>query len=192
MLIYLVFVGVAIQLFGAISYAWETFKGRTQPNRVSWLLWAAAPLIGTAAALVAGVRLAVLPVFVAGFGPLLVLFASFRNKDAYWKLTSFDYACGAMAVLTLVIWLVTKDSLIAIIFAVLTDLFASLPTVVKSWKHPESESSSAYWTTIVSVVLGFFAIQTWHPTEYAFPFYLIFINTLIVLIIYKNKISFKK
>ena len=73
---YLVIVGAIVNLTGAISYIKETLKGNTKPNKVTWLLWAIAPLIATFAALSDGVRLSVLPIFMSGFGPLLVFIAS--------------------------------------------------------------------------------------------------------------------
>jgi hypothetical protein len=68
---YLVFLGAAVQLVGIWSYIKDTVKGDAKPNRVSWLLWSIAPLIGTAAAISDGVTWEVLPVFMSGFGPLL-------------------------------------------------------------------------------------------------------------------------
>src|SRR3989344_2835933 len=94
---YAVFVGAAVQFLGGVAYIKDTLRGKTKPNRVTWFLWMLAPYIGTAAAIGGGVSWAILPVFMAGFIPMLVLFASFLNKNAYWKLGSFDYLCGAFS-----------------------------------------------------------------------------------------------
>ncbi|MBI2452851.1 MAG: hypothetical protein HYV55_01300, partial [Parcubacteria group bacterium] len=92
---YLVFVGAFVQLLGGAVYIKDTIWGQTKPNRVTWFLWMLAPYIGTAAAIADGVSWAILPVFMAGFIPMCTLLASFVNKKAYWKLGTFDYACGA-------------------------------------------------------------------------------------------------
>lgn len=189
MLSNLVFVAALIQLAGIIGYAYNTLKGHTKPNRITWMLWAAAPLIGTAAAVSDGVSWAVLPVFMAGFGPLLVLCVSFLNKEAYWKLTWFDYICGLLAVLALVLWAITKEPLMAIALAIAADGLAALPTIVKSWYFPETESAIGYSATIIAVSLGLSAIETWRLSEYLFPFYLIVINIIILLAIYRKQIS---
>ena len=63
---YIVLIGAVINLMGVFSYIKKTVLGKTKPNKVTWLLWAIAPLIASAAAFSAGVRLAVLPVFMAG------------------------------------------------------------------------------------------------------------------------------
>jgi hypothetical protein len=175
----LVFLGAAIQLVGILSYIRDTLRGETRPNRMTWLMWSIAPMIGTAAAFSTGVRWSFLPVFMSGFGPMLVFMASFVNRKAYWKLEPLDYLCGIFSLLALVMWGVTKVPEVAIFFAVISDGFAALPTVIKSWKHPESESAGAYIATLVSLTISLPAVQIWNFSSMAFPVYLAFINAVI-------------
>jgi hypothetical protein len=53
-------------------YLRDTLRGTTKPNRVTWLLWAVAPLLAAAVELSEGVGLRALPTFMVGFMPLLV------------------------------------------------------------------------------------------------------------------------
>jgi len=191
MLQYLVFIGAAVQLLGIFSYIKETLRGNTKPNKVTWLMWSVAPLIATFAALADGVGWSVLPVFMAGFGPLLVFIASFVNKNSYWKLETFDYLCGFCSALALILWGITKEPVIAIVFAIASDGFAAIPTLVKSWKYPETETAAAYTTGLFSALTSFTAIKIWNFSSYAFPAYLVIAETLFILSIYHRKI-FKK
>ncbi len=61
MIQYLVLLGAAVNLYGTVMYMRDILRGQTKPNLVSWVLWAAAPLIASAAAFSAGVQWAVLP-----------------------------------------------------------------------------------------------------------------------------------
>lgn len=191
MLQYLVFVGAAVLLLGCLSYITKTLKGATKPNRVTWLLWSIAPLIATFAAISDGVGWSVLPVFMAGFGPLLVFIASFVNKNSSWKLKKFDYLCGFFSVLALALWGITKEPVIAIIFAIVSDGFAAIPTLVKAWKYPETESSGPYTTGLFNALTSFVAIKTWNFSSLAFPVYLAIICTLLIISVFQRKI-FKK
>lgn len=184
---YLVFLGALVQIAGIYVYIKQTLKGETKPNRVTWLMWSIAPLIGTAAAISDGVGLAILPVFMSGFAPLLVFIASFKNKKAYWKLERFDYICGALSILALILWAISKQPIIAIIFSIAADLFAAVPTFVKSWKHPQTESVEAYSTGIFNALTSFFALKTFAFSELAFPIYLVLLNSSLALIIYRAK-----
>ena len=104
-----VYLGSAIGALGTAVYLRDTLRGTTKPNRVTWLLWAIAPLLASAVELNEGVGLRVLPTFMVGFMPLLVFAASFHNPTSVWKIRRIDYACGAMSVIGTVVWLVTRE-----------------------------------------------------------------------------------
>src|ERR1051326_3873885 len=103
MLRYLVLIGAAINATGSFRYIRDTLRGTTKPNRVTYFMWAIAPLIATAAAVSRGVSWAVVPVFMSGFCPFLVFLSSFSNKQAYWKLGALDYVCGAFSAVALIL-----------------------------------------------------------------------------------------
>ncbi len=188
MLQYLVLLGAAASLVGVVAYARDTARGETQPNRVTWLLWAIAPLIGSAAAVASGVRWAALPTFMAGFGPLIVLAASFANPKAYWKLGPFDYLCGLCSILALGLWALTNNSTIAIVFAILSDAFAAAPTFVKSWYQPKSESRTAYFGALINQLTVFAAARTGSFSELGFSMYLLAMNLSLLAVLYRRKL----
>jgi hypothetical protein len=185
---YLVIIAAVASLLAAFVYIRSMFIGGTKPNRVTWLMWAIAPLIGTAAALSNGVGWAVLPVFMAGFSPLLIFTASFFAKKAYWKPSTFDYVCGVLSAFALIMWWLTNDPNIAIVFAIASDALASIPTLRKAWTNPETES---VWPFIIGTfgAASSLAVATlWIFSEYAFPSYLIIINILILLALYNKQL----
>jgi len=187
---YLPILGAAAWIISALFYAKDTvISGTTKPNKVSWLMWAIAPLIAAVASYADGVRLAALPVFVAGFGSLLIFLASFINPKSYWKLENFDYICGALSGLALLLWWLTKEPLVAIIFAIVSDAFASVPTVIKSWKHPKTESGTLYISALFNVLTGFFALKMFSISELAFPIYLVLLNIILITGIYRGPLS---
>lgn len=191
MIQYIVLLGAVAQLFGVALYIKDMIMGKAKPNRVTWLMWAVAPLIGAAAAFSNGVTWAAVPVFMAGFGPLLILVFSFFSPKSYWKLEIFDYACGFFSLLALILWAIMKDPVIAIVFAILSDGTAAVPTLVKSWHHPETESGALYLISFLGISTGFLAIKSWVFSEYGFLVYLAIINTFLVFAIFRPKI-FKK
>jgi hypothetical protein len=188
MIQYLVFVGAAVNLLGILSYLKNTLRGTTKPNRVTWLMWSIAPLIATAAAFSDGVRLAVLPVFMAGFGPLIIFIASFINKNSYWKLEKFDYLCGFFSVLALIFWAITKDPIVAIIFSIASDGFACMPTIAKAWRHPETETGIAFVSGLFSALTSFAAVSVWVFSQYAFALYLVIANSVLIFAIYRKRV----
>ena len=131
-----IYLGTAIGAAGAAVYLRDTLRGTTKPNRVTWLLWAVAPLLAAAVELSEGAGLRALPTFMVGFMPLLIFIASFHNSASVWKVRRMDYACGAVSVVGTVVWLVTRNGVLAISAAIAADFLAGVPTLMKSWTHP--------------------------------------------------------
>ena len=183
---YLVIIAAVASLIAAFVYIRSMFVGGTKPNRVSWLMWAIAPLIGTAAALSNGVGWAVLPVFMAGFSPFLIFTASFFAKKAYWKLSTFDYVCGALSAFALIMWWLTNNPNTAIVFAIASDALASIPTLRKAWTNPETESVWPFLVGTFGAASSLAVATLWTFSEYAFPSYLIIVNIMVLLALYNK------
>lgn len=185
---YFVFIGMIISLTGASFYIRDMLRGKTKPNRITWMMWAIAPLIAAGAAISSGVTWAVIPVFMSGFSPLMIFIVSLLKKEAYWKISKFDIGCGVMSAFALILWLVTKQPTIAIIFSIASDFLAGVPTIIKSWKHPETETNISYIGGVLAASTSFFAISNWNFSSIAFPTYLILNSTIMLFSINHKKI----
>jgi hypothetical protein len=175
-----------IAVTGSAGYALDTLRGRTQPNRVSWALWALAPLIAFAAELSQHVGLKSLLTFAVGVGPALVLVASFVDARAYARVTALDVVCGALALAALAMWALTGRGNVAIAFSILTDLLAAIPTLEKARRAPESESPKAFIGGAAGAALTLLTIraQDWVFANFGFALYILLIDaTLLVLIL---------
>src|SRR5699024_699452 len=138
---YLVLVGALCSVVFGSVYLIATIQVKAIPYQVTCILWAISPLISVVATIAAtGFDWSILPVFMAGFMPLLVFIASMFNKSAYWKLSFLDYLCGIVAIFAIIIWRLTDDPILAIIFSILSDAIASLPTLRKAWLYPTTEA----------------------------------------------------
>jgi hypothetical protein len=185
MLEYIVLAGAACSIVGAAAYIRSMFRGQTKPNRVTWFMWLVAPFIATAASLSQGFSWAVIPVFASGLSPLMIFIASFFTKKGYWKHSSFDYVCGAVSALALLLWYLTSSANVAIIFAIISDALAAVPTIIKAWNNPETESTGPFTIGMLSPLTSFLAASSWSFTELAFPSYLVAINLIIFISIKK-------
>jgi hypothetical protein len=178
-----VILAAVINLIGSTNYVINTIKGKTQPNRVTWFLWALAPLIAFGAMIDKGVGLSALMTFMVGFGPLMVFIASFVNKKSVWKITRFDLTCGALSLGGLGLWLLTKEGDVAIFFSIIADALALLPTLVKSWKAPETESSLIFLNGSISAVITLLTLNTFTFAYYGFPLYILAACLLLFVVI---------
>lgn len=175
MLHLLVILSALTNLTGALFYVRSMFKGHAKPNRVTWVLWALIPLIAFSASLLEGATWSTVSIFMSALTPLIVLIASFFIKGSYWKISSLDLACGALSLFAVILWMITQDGFYAVLLAIVADSLAGLPTFIKIWKHPESESDATFWGGLVSSSLGLAVVEQWRFVEYGFPLYLVII-----------------
>lgn len=182
-----VIVGTLICASGSVAYLVNTVRGRVKPNRVSFLLWSVIPIIAFFAQIDQGVGLESLMTFSTGFLPLTVLIASFFNKQAKWKLTKFDVICGILSLAGLFLWMITKVGNIAILFSIIADALAAVPTLVKAWKFPETEIAWPWLATVAGIILTLLTISEFTFANSGFIIYILILNiTLFVLISRKS------
>ena len=179
-------IGVFLSLVGGLSYLIDTVKGKTQPNKVTWFLWALAPLIAFTAEVQQGVGWQASLTFIVGFNPLMIFLASFFNKKSTWKISKFDLVCGCLSVLGIILWLITKVGNIAIGLSIAADALAGVPTIVKAYRAPETESSLIYLLSGINAVITLATIDQWNFQHYAFPVYI-----LLLCIILYTLVKFK-
>lgn len=184
---YFAYLSIILGLVGVFFYIKDIIYGKTRPNIISWIFWSIAPLVGIFISYKSGVSIPLLiSTFMAGFAPLLVVIFSLFNKNFYSKISKFDILCGALSLVAIIVWVTTKNGILSLTFAILADLFASIPTIIKSWKHSETETSSLYALGILNQIITFLIITNFSFVNYAFPLYFVLVNGTIILGIKKN------
>ena|SRR5687768_16592168 len=179
---YFAVIGAVIASVGGFYYLVETIRGKTKPNRVTWLLWGLFPMIIFVAQRAQGVEGLSWASFAAGLTPFLILLASFINKEAYWKTEPRDYYLMGAAIAGIVLWALTDNPNLAIVFSLVADVFAGLPTFIKAYRYPETESAVAYAISTFGFGLSILAIQTYTFETYAFVIYLFAMNGLLAIL----------
>jgi len=184
---WLVLLSALISLSGAYAYIRDMFRGKSKPNLVTWGLWAFAPLIATGAALSASADgWATVRIFISGFGPLLIFTVAFFIPQSYWKLHSIDFICGALSLVAIFAWLAAGSPVLAILLAAMADLLATLPTLIKAWKYPETETFYTYFVGLFTAIIIIPAIPVWNIENAAFQVYLIIANTALSMVVLRG------
>ena len=185
-----VILGGLINLAGISRYVIDTVNGSTKPNRATWLLWAIIPFIAFSAELKQGVGLLSIMTLVIGVGPLIVFLSSFADRKSYWKLDNFDKACGVLAFLAIVAWLVTSNGDLAIVLSMLAHFLACVPTLIKAYKKPETESSVVYMTGVASTGITLLTIKYWDFASFGFPLYIMLISIVCIIVCERPRFKF--
>ena len=165
-----IYLGTAIGALGAAVYLRDTLRGTTKPNRVTWLLWAVAPLLAAAVELHEGVGLRALPTFMVG------LHAAARSSSARSTTrprcgrsggsTTRAAPCRSSAPSS---GSSTRNGVLAISAAIAADFLAGVPTLMKSWTHPETETVHSYIGAVISMGILLLTIDHWTFDEAGLP-----------------------
>lgn len=184
---WLVVLSALLGLTGTFAYIRDMLKGKSKPNLVTWGLWAFAPLIATGAALSADSdSWATVRIFMSGFSPFLVFITALFISQSHWKLSKFDYACGFLSLIALGTWLLADSPVLAILFAAIADLLATLPTIIKAWKYPETETVYTYFIGLFTASIIIPAIPVWNIENAAFQIYLLVANTILFFVVMRG------
>lgn len=178
-----VLIGSGIGAIASIGYLIDTLRGKVRPNRVSFFMWTIAPTVAFIGEISQHVGLLSIQTLIQGILPFLIFLASFTSKKAAWKLTKFDLLCGCLSVIGLTLYLITRIGNVAIIFSILADGLAALPTVIKAYRFPESEVAWPWFVTAVGVFISLLTIRQWTFANYGFIVYLLLITLLISLLV---------
>ena len=181
-----VLVGVAVSAVAQIVYALATVRGDAHPNRVSFLLWALAPMLAFAVEIDEGVGLRSLTTFMFGWGPLLILIVSLKREAAPWHLGRLDYTCGAISLAGTAAWLVVQQGTVAILAAVAADALAGVPTFVKSWRAPDTEHWMMYAAATLNGGIAVLTVDHATVADLAFPLYVFVFGLAITAVIVGN------
>jgi hypothetical protein len=83
---YIIFFAIFLNLIGQVFYIKSILKGEARPNLVTWFIWMLAPFIGVFFQLKAGAGLSILPIFMAGFGPLIIIIAALLKRNNFFAM----------------------------------------------------------------------------------------------------------
>lgn len=186
-----VFAGAVLGLIGSIRYATAVTRGSVRPNLVTWSLWASAPLIAFFAQVDSEVGLPAVMTLAAGTGPLIVIVTSAITRRHYARLGVIDLACAGIAIAALAIWLGLDDAPLAVVFAVAADAIAALPTLIKAWRHPDSENILFYVLVAVGATITLLTISVWTLQAWAFAVYQLSICVVIVAVIAAKRTTWR-
>lgn len=179
-----------VYVLSGVPYLYAIFKKNVRPSKVSWFLWL---LLGVFALLSVlksgGTYQAIYNVAAVTMVTVILMVSLFKGKTVFTKIDAIALAGGLASFSCLFIF---DSPLLAMWFVIITDLIAYVPTWVKSWNDPASESTLTFGMTFVGAALGLLAvIDESNYIFYLYPLYLTIANgaEFAILLIRKSKIK---
>jgi hypothetical protein len=185
--LYTLFLLIPIKLAALFIIIRGTASGELKPNRVSLFLWSLPALVGFLISFSQGAYLSALPLLLAGAAPLFILFISFISKHKAWPTRKIDYVSGILSITAIILWLVVDQVWLATLFIIIADVCAGIPTFIKTWVKPATESVWVYILGTASCLIGLATLYIWTFATAGFSIYLLAFNILMIILILHKK-----
>ena len=189
MKIILALIASVLAIIGNVSYLKDVVKGIVKPHPYTWFIWTIVSMTTFFGGLVKGAGIGALPTGIAeGFTIIIFLF-SLRNlfKTGGEQIQKSDHYFLIIALLGLIPWALTKDPTISVIVVVAIDVIAFIPTLRKTWVHPETERPLLYEMNVSRHILTLFSLGSYNIATTLHSIAMICTNSIMTLFIKRKK-----
>ena len=161
--------GAAI-LYSFAPYIRDIFKGKTKPERISWLIWGVIGLISFFSQMAKGASYSLIMTGVQALGDIFIFILAIKyGMGGFLKRDIFGLFGSAVG---LFMWYLTKEAAVALFIIIFVDAVGAVLTVIKSYEHPSSETVSSWAFTFLGGLFACFAVGSLNFILLAFPLYI--------------------
>lgn len=181
----IVIIASILAVVGNIPYLRDVIKGRAKPHPYTWLVWSIVSLTVFFGQVAKGAGIGAIPTGVSEFFTILIFF--FSLKYGFKNIQRRDTYFLIIALLGLIPWAVTKDPTLSVIIVVAIDLIAFTPTLLKTWKHPSTETPVLYSMNVFRHILILFSLSAYNIATVLHSISMIITNTAMTVFILFRK-----
>jgi len=184
----LVIIASLLAIIGNISYLKDALAGRVRPHPYTWFIWSIVSMTTFFGGLAKGAGIGAIPTGIAEAFTIVIFLLSLKYlfQDRGLHIRKIDNYFLAAALLGLIPWALTKDPTISVVIVVLIDVIAFIPTLRKTWMHPETEKPLLYGMNVGRHILTLFSLGSYNIATTIHSIAMILINTLMVFFMRKK------
>jgi hypothetical protein len=177
-------------LVGFIPYWWAIWQGKTRPNRATWWIWS---IVGIAIALSyrsAGADATIWVPITYVIGPLVTSLLGIKFGEGGW--TKLDRICLVGVGIGSILWGVCRSPTLALGINIAIDFLGAIPTIHKSFRHPDSEDKLAWGLFTIANALNMLAIDRWRWQIAIYPIYMFLLCATISIFLWRGRPNGRK
>lgn len=157
-----------LQIASVVPYLRGMLRRETKPNLVSFSLWTIIQAIAVVAQVQSGWSWSAVILIAVTINCFLITLLGLKGYG-FKRYTRFDIFCLVMAVVSLILWRLTNEPLTALIITFLLNVFATLPTIIKVFKYPDTENSTGWLMMCGASILSLLSITEFTSANLFFP-----------------------
>lgn len=153
--------GIIAVIIAVISYSFyfrDIFGGKTKPHGITWLIWSVLNTfiffqqIGADAGPGAWVTGS------AALANIVIVFLAFKYGERH--VTRLDWLALVAASGVLVLWYLTSDATLSVVFACLIFILGFIPTIRKAWNGAREETIITFALNSLKFLIALFALNS--------------------------------
>lgn len=172
----------ALSSWAFFPYIVNTLRGRTQPQRASWLIWSVLSSIALVIQIYEGATESAWFVGSQALGTVTVFLLSLRYGSGN-LLGRQDAAVLSVALMGLIAWKLTDTPAYALAIIIAISALGGAVTVMKSFRFPSSETLATWTLFAIASFLAVIPVQTAGWMLLAYPLYLFLLYAAIAVAI---------
>ena len=180
----------ALSFSAYILYIFSTLFGKTKPNRATWWILTLIGLMIASSYYAEGARATIWVAVSYVLGPFIIAVLSLKYGEGKWE--KLDKWCLIVALISVPVWYISNSAILVLVINIFLDFVGLLPTIKKSYLRPEGEDKVAWTLESLAGILNIFAIERWIFGIAFYPIYLLTINGIITLLLYRSTFFKKK
>lgn len=176
------FIALVFNLIGYVPYIRDIFRKKVRPHRITWGIWTILTTIaafnqvsnggGYSSLFFVSTVILVASVFVLSF------------RYGMGGASKIDRLCLVLSILLLLYWLTVQETYLSTVLAVIIDGIAAIPTAIKTYHQPKTESYPQWILAGVAGFLTMLALPRFDWILIIYPLYVVAMNGAIVGIKY--------
>lgn len=175
-----------LAIIGNVPYLLDIFHKRVKPHPYTWFIWTIVSGVIFFGQVAKGAGVGAIPTGASEIFTLIIFIYSLQY--GFKNIVRTDTYFLIAALLGLIPWIITKDPTISVIIVVSIDLVAFIPTLRKTYLHPETETPLLYSMNALRHFIALFSLQAYNIATTLHSITMIIVNSIMTgLIVRKRK-----
>ncbi|MDB5164436.1 MAG: hypothetical protein JWL89_62 [Candidatus Saccharibacteria bacterium] len=167
-----------LNLLATWPYIRDILRGMVKPHAYSWAIWWVLVLItsfnqiqnkgGWSSLFLVSGAVAVTLIFILSL------------KYGFGNASRLDKVCLALAGVLVVYWITVHDTRLSTLMAVFIDAIGAIPTIIKTYKHPDTETYAPWVISSAATLAALLAVPRLDWVLIIYPIYIFVMNGTII------------
>jgi len=171
---------IILPIYSPILYVKAILGRKAKPHRTTRFVILTTTILTTASLFAQHDQVALWLSFISMLQAITIFSLSIKYGMGGWAKT--DILCLILASVGIIMWRTTTNPVYGLYFGIVADIMGMIPTLIKTYRHPETEIWTFFAIDATAAVFNLFALSKWTIQSFSYPAYIWAINTLVALL----------